>query len=443
MIDMTEFPWNLSLISFLLRFPQMLRKIISMTLSSSSPLPSSSPSLPWMHLQSPDSALKHCISASEKCLQGNSHSKCQVPVPEGLVFASGKYPLQNLRFQPQDLTTKATIFDIEENPQENSHFRRQNFIDKDIKGLNSMGTCKGGEVKVSSNARKRPARIIIPQCQPDFIFDQVGLDLAEKECLVEGKDYYVASKRGRRMVMEDGYEVITNIHGDSKQAYFGVFDGHGGRAAVDYVTEKLGKNIIAALGETERGDSQLEEAIRAGYLTTDKNFLSKALGSGACVATVILKDGELNVANVGDCRVILSRKGIAEALTNDHSAGREDERLRIERTGGYVACCKGVWRVQGSLAVSRAIGDMHMKEWIISEPETNKIRLTSDCEFLIMASDGLWEKVTNQEAVDVVLRNKNSIESCKKLVDLSWGRGSEDDITVIVVHLQHFTHMGG
>lgn len=56
-------------------------------------------------------------------------------------------------------------------------------------------------------------------------------------------------------------------------------------------------------------------------------------------------------------------------------------------------CRNGVWRVQGSLAVSRAIGDMHLKEWIISEPEIKKRPLTSDCEFLIMASDGLWDKV--------------------------------------------------
>lgn len=53
----------------------------------------------------------------------------------------------------------------------------------------------------------------------------------------------------------------------------------------------------------------------------------------------------------------------------------------------------GVWRVQGSLAISRAIGDIHLKEWIISEPEIRKLPIISDCEFLILASDGLWDKV--------------------------------------------------
>lgn len=59
-------------------------------------------------------------------------------------------------------------------------------------------------------------------------------------------------------------------------------------------------------------------------------------------------------------------------------------------------CRNGVWRVQGSLAVSRSIGDLHLKDWVISEPEIESLRLTSDCDFLIMASDGLWDKVRYQ-----------------------------------------------
>lgn len=65
----------------------------------------------------------------------------------------------------------------------------------------------------------------------------------------------------------------------------------------------------------------------------------------------------------------------------------------ISSQGGYVSCRNGIWRVQDSLAVSRAIGDVNLKEWVISEPETSQLQLTPDCEFLIMASDGLWDKV--------------------------------------------------
>ena len=59
-------------------------------------------------------------------------------------------------------------------------------------------------------------------------------------------------------------------------------------------------------------------------------------------------------------------------------------------------CCRGVWRIQGSLAVSRGIGDRHLKQWVVAEPETRILRISPECEFLILASDGLWEKVTSK-----------------------------------------------
>ncbi|KAK1323560.1 putative protein phosphatase 2C 2 [Acorus calamus] len=285
-------------------------------------------------------------------------------------------------------------------------------------------------------ARRRPARIVIPESSSGG-FGEGRCVFEEVEFEVEEREYCLASRKGCKQDMEDGYGVITNISGDPKQAIFGVFDGHGGRAAVDHVTEKLGKNIIAAIDEL-KGEDKLEEAIKEGYLTTDKEFLSQCVSSGTCVATVLLKGGELLIANAGDCRVVLSRNGVAEALTNDHRPGREDERSRIEDSGGYVSCRNGVWRVQGSLAISRAIGDLHLKDWIISEPEIRRLQITSDSEFLIMASDGLWDKVTNQEAVDEVLKHRSPLQSCKALMDLSASRGNKDDKTVMVIDLHRF-----
>ncbi|CAD5185037.1 unnamed protein product [Musa acuminata subsp. malaccensis] len=293
--------------------------------------------------------------------------------------------------------------------------------------------------------RRRPARIVIPKPSADTAFSVVGgeQDGIRTESEAEGSAYCVVSRRGQRHRMEDGYGVIPNIHGDDKQAFFGVFDGHGGRAAVDFVSEKLGKNILTALEELQKEENQMELAIKEGFLTTDREFLSQGVSSGACAVTVLLKDGELHAANVGDCRVVISRKGVADALTDDHRAGREDERNRIENSGGYVTCRNGMWRVQDSLAVSRAIGDMNMKEWIISEPEIRKIHLTTDCESLILASDGLWDKVTNQEAVDVVSKHSSSMKSCKELIEISNNKGNRDDITVMVIDLQKFMHSRG
>lgn len=60
-------------------------------------------------------------------------------------------------------------------------------------------------------------------------------------------------------------------------------------------------------------------------------------------------------------------------------------------------CCRSVWRIQGSLAVSRGIGDRQLKQWVIAEPETKILKLNPECEFLMLASDGLWDKVISEK----------------------------------------------
>ena len=114
---------------------------------------------------------------------------------------------------------------------------------------------------------------------------------------------------------------------------------------------------------------------------------------------------------------------------------------------GYVSCGSGgVWRVQDCLAVSRAFGDASMKPWVTCDPEVSRRRLTPDCRFLVVASDGLWNKVSCQEAVDAVSTAASSssaaaVGPCKELVALARSRGSRDDITVMVVDLQRFLQL--
>ncbi|XP_008806972.2 probable protein phosphatase 2C 74 [Phoenix dactylifera] len=420
------------LVSTLVDFIQVPRKNVFVALSSSSP---SYPPLSWERFFVEPPALP----PSKK------------PRDEASLYTSEGYERENSKLWRQGSISRGEGFQVENlgsyyavtppSSLQDGDAKVAIFMNEECKrGLESLSISMVDETKMSRKVRKRPARIIIPESCVSMCFGEVGKgkDLVEKEIEVEGAEYCLASRKGSRSVMEDGYGAITNINGDSKQAFFGVFDGHGGRAAVDFVTEKLGNNILAALSQLKEKENQLELAIRAGYLTTDSQLLSQGVSSGACVATVLLKGGELHVANAGDCRIVMSRKGAANVLTRDHRPGREDERVRIESSGGYVSCHNGVWRVQDSLAISRAIGDISMKEWIISEPEIKRLHLMSDCEFLIIASDGLWDKVTNQEAVDVVMRHKNSIKSCKDLVDISSSRGCRDDITVMVVDLQRF-----
>ncbi|XP_047317634.1 probable protein phosphatase 2C 25 [Impatiens glandulifera] len=299
--------------------------------------------------------------------------------------------------------------------------------------------------------RKRPGKLDIPLASTAFgsgfpaaAATPVGprIDVVE----VEGDGYSVYCKRGRRENMEDRYTAaVVNQQGNSKQGFFGVFDGHGGAYAAEYSAKHLEKNISEESFRTgSRTEEEVKAGIRQGYLKTDSEFLKEGSRGGSCCVTAIIRNGNLAVSNAGDCRAVLSRGGIAEALTSDHRPSRDDEKHRIQSLGGFVDCCNGIWRINGSLAVSRGIGDRSLKQWVTADPETRILKIDRDCEFLILASDGLWDKVSNQEAVDIA-RNLNSsgakhpLAACKQLAELSVSRGCLDDVSVLLIQLFHFS----
>ncbi|PHT45177.1 putative protein phosphatase 2C 25 [Capsicum baccatum] len=290
--------------------------------------------------------------------------------------------------------------------------------------------------------RKRPARLDIPVVATDFGNFPASPSAAADFVEVEGDEYTVCCKRGRRGAMEDRYSALVNLQGNSKQGIFGVFDGHGGTKAAEFAAEHLNKNIVDEL--VRRNGEDVVEACKNGYLKTDSEFLSQEFQGGSCCLTALIRNGELVVSNAGDCRAVVSRDGIAEALTSDHKPSRKDEKDRIETSGGYVDCSNNVWRIQGSLAVSRGIGDHYLKQWVIAEPETTILELKPELEFLVLASDGLWDKVSNQEAVDTArplctdISAPQPLSASKKLIDLAVSRGSVDDICVMIIQLQQF-----
>ncbi|XP_043723979.1 probable protein phosphatase 2C 25 [Telopea speciosissima] len=290
---------------------------------------------------------------------------------------------------------------------------------------------------------KRPTKIDIPISALSLAAATPVRAEVQREVEFKRDGVSVYCKKGRREAMEDRYSAVFDLQGDPKQAFFGIFDGHGGAKAAEFAAEKLDKNIMGEL--MRRGENgQIEDVVKNGYLTADSEFLKEEIHGGTCCVTALITKGNLVVSNAGDCRAVMCRGGIAEALTSDHKPSREDEKERIEALGGYVDCYHGVWRLQGSLAVSRGIGDRSLKQWVIAEPETKVLNIKSECEFLILASDGLWDKVGNQEAVDMVrplcigTDKAELISACRKLAELSVIRGSADDISVMVIQLGHF-----
>jgi protein phosphatase 1L len=105
----------------------------------------------------------------------------------------------------------------------------------------------------------------------------------------------------------------------------------------------------------------------------------------------IVQNGKISIANLGDsCGFIISKKGIMRKITVDHTPNRVDERERIINNNGFITNKGGVCRVDGEIAVSRAIGDKNLKQYLISEPEVFSCQITDEDDLLILSTDGIF-----------------------------------------------------
>ncbi|PPD89648.1 hypothetical protein GOBAR_DD13406 [Gossypium barbadense] len=212
----------------------------------------------------------------------------------------------------------------------------------------------------------------------------------------------------------------------------GQYCGHGGARAAEYVKQNLFSNLI----RHPKFISDTKSAIADAYNHTDSEFLksenNQNRDAGSTASTAILVGDRLLVANVGDSRAVICRGGNAFAVSRDHKPDQSDERQRIEDAGGFVMWA-GTWRVGGVLAVSRAFGDRLLKQYVVADPEIQEEKIDSSLEFLILASDGLWDVVSNEEAVAMVKPVQDPEQAAKRLMQEACQRGSADNITCVVV----------
>jgi len=223
--------------------------------------------------------------------------------------------------------------------------------------------------------------------------------------------------------MED--KTTTIITGQN--AFFGVYDGHGGHQAAEFCQDNLHKNLMKEMNmqwqETPQlrttdpeGVRKISHCIREAFVTSDHQFLCSTQrpqgGTTAVVAVII--NGVVVVGNVGDSRAVLCRGGRAIPLSQDHTPKRPDEVQRIQAVGGQVVANEVV--VNGEeFCLTRAIGDSFVKvpagydfrdvtapQVVTSEPEVSITELMNDDLFIILASDGVWGWMTNEAAVQFV-----------------------------------------
>ncbi|KAJ1387971.1 PPM-type phosphatase domain [Sesbania bispinosa] len=217
---------------------------------------------------------------------------------------------------------------------------------------------------------------------------------------------------------------------------FAIFDGHLGHDVASYLQNHLFQNIL------KQHDfwTETENAVKRAYLETDEKILEQALvlgrGGSTAVTAILIEGQKLVVANVGDSRAVICENGKARQLSVDHEPSREKK--SIESRGGFVSNIPGdVPRVDGQLAVARAFGDKSLKMHLSSEPDVVVEEVDQQhTEFLILASDGIWKVMSNQEAVDSIRQIKDAQAAAKHLIEEAISKKSKDDISCIVVKFQ-------
>jgi protein phosphatase 1L len=281
--------------------------------------------------------------------------------------------------------------------------------------------------------------------------------------------------QGRRKVIED----FHTVHLYDSHQFFGVFDGHNGAVVAKYASATLYGHVMDFLGDIDtyaknysnwKYDIQkklieafkvLHEGVIDLLQTYPVKYMSK---SGTTATALLMTKDNIIIASVGDSRAVLSIGASFDGsstsqslqLTFDHIASDPAERERIESLGGFVSEKGGTLRVNGTLVLTRSIGDVHLDPYLSRIPSVyimTKQEIQHKCQsksrndmpcFIILASDGLWDVFTNQEAVELVTsvlqkygpqnwKEGGFQEAAEVLTQEAFVRGSGDNIGVCVV----------
>ncbi|XP_062574091.1 protein phosphatase 1L-like [Saccostrea cucullata] len=252
--------------------------------------------------------------------------------------------------------------------------------------------------------------------------------------------------QGRRPHMEDRFNIVIDLE-ETGTSIFGIFDGHGGEFAAEFTEKTLFKYLMVRIMSSSLDDQtgNFTEMIIEEVLRVDTQLMQIARNnsdiSGTTALFAFLRGDILTVANVGDSRgVLCDKNGTAIPLSYDHKPYNVKERQRIKEVGGFISF-NGVWRVAGVLATSRALGDFPLKDtkMLTAVPDilTFNLRFLQPY-FMILASDGLWDVFSNQEAVDFLKdRLDEPLFGAKSLVLQAYYRGSLDNISVMIVNFSN------
>jgi len=243
-----------------------------------------------------------------------------------------------------------------------------------------------------------------------------------------------SSDIGQRPSFEDTHVMLKSFGGYKNKSFFAIYDGHGGKEASKIASEALHEVLLAEIKTGKDVDYALEKA----FIDTDKQIEKAGIESGTTAVVAFFEGENLFVANAGDSRAVLDRGRLrVKRLSHDHKADDPDEVKRIEKAGGFVTPkIEGfdVARVNGIIAIARSLGDKYFGEFVSPRPYISETKLTRNGKRLILACDGVWDVISDEEAVDLIINAKEPQEASEILKNLALKRGSTDNISVMVVN---------
>lgn len=287
----------------------------------------------------------------------------------------------------------------------------------------------------------------------------MGQTLSEPETSKESafcqNDYYKVGSscmQGWRIHMEDSHTHILSLPDDPGTAFFAVYDGHGGAN----IAQHAGKHLHKYVTRRPEYGSDMRKALQRGFLDIDEAMLNddslKEQMAGSTAVTVLIKNDRLYCANAGDSRAIACVGGKLDVLSFDHKPNNTNELERIKKAGGYVEYN----RVNGYLALSRALGDFSLKrntnvlpeeQVVTAWPDIEERQVSEDWEFMVIACDGIWDVLPSQSVLEFVqaeiAQGIYPQNICENLMtrclapDCQMGGIGGDNMTVIIVCFLH------
>jgi len=268
--------------------------------------------------------------------------------------------------------------------------------------------------------------------------------------------------------MEDAHTAVVGISDQNDTiSWFAVYDGHGGKLVSQHASLHLLDCIRAQEGFMESIQQEhtmttddflanITKAILSGFLIMDEKLreipelVSPEDHSGSTAVCALVTEKYVIIANLGDSRAVCCVGGKPALVSIDHKPSNDKERQRIVKAGGSVTAAtrpgRFIPRVNGHLSVSRSLGDFYLKnvkgkgpteQPVSPAPEFFVKPVLPDDQFLILACDGVWDVLSNDDICEFVsarMRVHENLETVtNEVVDICLQRGSTDNISVIII----------